>query len=99
MNNFKDFNIVPKSKGFDGEKIKIANLFNTPIDVLGFEIKPSTKKENSKFLTIQILKDGVKRIVFTGSTTLMEQIEQVPKDKIPFKTTIKMGENDRYQFT
>lgn len=99
MNNFKDFNIQPKPKGFNGEKIKIVNLFNTEIKVLGYEIKPSVKKENTKCLTIQIEKEGVKRVVFTGSTTLMEQIEQVPKDKMPFTTTIKLGENDSYKFT
>jgi len=96
--NFKDFNIKPKPLNFVGDKIQMAKIFNFEIKVFYYKIEESTKKENTKCLTIQIEKQGVKRIIFTGSTTLMEQIERVPKDKFPFNTKIIMGDNDRYEF-
>lgn len=99
MNNFKDFDIKPKPKGFVGDKIKIAMLFNTQINVLDYTISPSNKKENTDCLKIQLEKDGVKRVLFTSSTNLMEQIKQVPKEKFPFTTKIVIGENDSYQFS
>jgi hypothetical protein len=98
-NNFKDFNIKPASSKFIGDKISIAKIFNTEIKVVEYKIEDSTKKENSKCLTIQIKKQGVNRIIFTGSLTLMDQIKRVPKDKFPFITKIVMGDNDRFEFT
>jgi hypothetical protein len=98
MHNFKDFNIKPKVNSFVGEKIQVQKLFNLQITVLGFKIEPSKKKDNTKLLTLQIEKGGEKRIVFTGSTVMMEQISRVPDDKFPFVTIIR-GDNDYYEFT
>lgn len=98
-NRFKDFGIKPKSSSFVGDKIKISKVFNIEIVVLDYKIDDSNQKESSKCLTLQIEKDGVKRIIFSGSTNLMNQIELVPKSKFPFTTTIVMGINDRYEFT
>lgn len=97
MHQFKDFNIKPKVTSFVGEKIAISRLFNLPIKVLDFKIEPS-KKNDGELLTLQIEKSGEKRIVFTGSTILIQMIKQVPCDKFPFETTIK-GDNDYYEFT
>lgn len=99
MNRFSDFNIKVNTSTFIGDKIPVAKLFNVEISVLNYKIEDSKKKEDTKCLTLQIEKDGVKRIVFTGSTTLIEQIKQVPSDKFPFTTKIVMGDNDRYEFT
>ena len=98
MNQFKDFKIKPKLKAFVGEKIPIKRVFNTNITVLDYKIEPSTKKENTKRLTLQIKKQGEKRIIFTGSTILMQQIEAVPKDKFPFETKI-INDNEYFEFT
>jgi hypothetical protein len=98
MASFKDFNIVPKAKRFVGEKIKLQKLLNLPIKVYDFNIEPSKKKEGTKFLTVQIEFSGEKRIFFTGSTVLMDMIQQVPHQGFPFDTTIKQ-ENDAYEFT
>lgn len=98
MNNFKDFNIQPKINTFVGEKIQVQKLFNLPIKVLDFKIEPSKKKADTRCLTVQIEKSGEKRIFFTGSTVLMDQISRVPRDKFPFMTTIK-GDNNYYEFT
>lgn len=98
MNQFKDFNITPKLKNFVGDKIPIKRLFNVPIKVFDYKIEPSRKKENTNLLTIQIEKKKEMRIVFTGSTILMQQIEKVAKDKFPFETTI-INDNEYYEFT
>lgn len=87
MNNFKDFNIKP-SANFTGNKIDIDDILNTVITVHKYKISPSTKKPGTQFLTLQIEKDGIQRVIFTGSKNLTNIIEQVPKDKFPFKTTI-----------
>ena len=98
MYNFKDFNIQPRINAFVGEKIQVQKLFNLPIKVVAFKIEPSKQKKGTELLTLQIEKSGEKRIVFTGSTVLIDQIKRVPSDKFPFGTTIK-GDNDYYEFT
>lgn len=98
MHNFKDFNIKPRINAFVGEKIAVQKLFNLQIKVLDHKIEPSKQKEGTELLTLQIEKSGEKRIVFTGSTVLIDMIRRVPEDKFPFTTTIK-GDNDYYEFT
>jgi len=53
---------------------------------------------DTQLLTLQIEKSGEKRIVFTGSTVMIDQIKRVPTDRFPFETVIK-GDNDYYEFT
>lgn len=98
MNSFKDFNIAPRINSFVGEKIQVQKLFNLTITVLAFKVEPSRKKEGTKLLTLQIEKAGEKRIVFTGSTVLIDQIQRVPGNSFPFTTVIR-GDNDHYEFT
>lgn len=98
INNFKDFDIKPKVNSFVGEKIQVQKLFNLSIKVLAFKVEPSKQKQGTEFLTLQIEKSGEKRIVFTGSTVLADQIKRVPENKFPFITTIR-GDNDYYEFT
>lgn len=98
MHNFKDFNIKPRINSFVGEKIQVQKLFNLPIKVLAFKTEPSKQKKGTELLTLQIEKSGEKRIVFTGSTVLIDQIKRVPDNKFPFVTTIR-GDNDYYEFT
>jgi len=98
MKNFKEFNIKPKTTDFVGEKISISRILNKPIIVYAFKIKPSTQKEGTDYLTMQIEKSGEKRIVFTGSKFLMEMIQRVSENNFPFKTVIK-GDEDYFEFT
>jgi len=68
-----------------------------------FAIKPKGSafvgdKIKANYLKLQIEKAGDKRVVFTGSKVLTDQIEQVPREKFPFETTIT-GDNERYEFT
>ena len=100
MNEFKNFNIKPETKSFEGDKIKIYQVLDRLITVLIFKIENSkyTEKGNGKCLYIQIEHDGKKRVVFTGSGILMDMIQKVPKESFPFTTTIK-EENKMLQFT
>src|SRR5688500_14811311 len=98
MHNFTDFNIKHRINAFVGEKIQVQKLFNLPITVIAFKVEPSKQKKGTDLLTLQIEKGGEKRIVFTGSVVLTDQIKRVPDDKFPFVTTIR-GDNDYYEFT
>ena len=98
MNNFKDFGIKPKTNAFLGDKIKIDRVLNTPITVHKFKIEDSKKKPGTKLLTLQIEKDGVKHVIFSGSTILIDMITRVPKEKLPFQTTI-IKESEHLEFT
>ena len=99
MDSFKSFGIKPQTKSFEGDKIKIDKVLNKLIVVEDYKIEPSKfDKGNGKCLFLQIVVDNSKRVLFTGSTNLMEMIQQVPKEKMPFDTTI-IKENDRFEFT
>lgn len=98
MNSFKDFNIKTSSTSFVGDKVKMMKVLNSEIIVHDFVIKDSEKKPGTKYLTLQISRKGEKEIVFTGSKNLMDIIDQVPKDKFPFTTTITQ-EDQMFQFT
>ena len=101
MKQFSDFNIKPTSGSFDGKKISIEDLFNTPIKVLEYKIEESKfsgKNKSNNRLQLSIEYNNEKRITFTGSDTLMEMIKQVPMDDFPFETIIKKKEK-RFEFT
>jgi hypothetical protein len=98
MNSFKDFKIKPSSLSFVGEKVRMTKILNSEIIIHDFIVKDSEKKPGTKYLTLQISRKGEKEIVFTGSKTLMDMIEQVPKEKFPFTTTI-IQDDQMFQFT
>lgn len=99
MNQFKDFGIKPQSKAFEGDKIKIDRILNKKISVHDFKIEQSKyEKGTGKCLYMQIEVDAQKRVLFTGSASLMDMIQQVDKSNFPFETTI-IKENERFQFT
>ncbi|HHT9139073.1 MAG TPA: hypothetical protein ACFYEK_17745 [Candidatus Wunengus sp. YC60] len=90
---FSDFakDILP----LDGPKIKIDAIINKEVTITGFKIMDSKfeKNESSRCLTLQIVLDGHKYVLFTGSIILIEQITKY-QCEIPFVTTIK--KIDRY---
>ncbi len=98
MNNFKNFNIKPIVNNFTGDKIKIDRVLNVEITIHNFKIEDSTAKRGTKYLTLQIEKNDVKHVIFTGSTILMQMISNIPKNGLPFKTTISK-KNEYYEFT
>jgi len=96
MKNFKDLGISkPSINSMVGEKIKVDRILNKEIEVLKFSISES--KYNGSLLTMQIKTNNELRIVFTGSTGLIDQIKQVKNEDYPFKTTI-VKENEFYEF-
>ncbi len=100
MKQFKDLGIAPVIQNFVGDKIKIERILNREITLIGYRIEQSkfTEKGNGKCLHLQIQLGEVKYVVFTGSTVLMETIQKVSKDDLPFKTTI-VKQDDHFEFT
>lgn len=98
MNQFKDFNIQAKLNSFTGDKIKIEKVLNREIKILDFKIEDSKVKPGTKLLTLQIEKSSENHVIFSGSKYLIQQIEQVDKDKFPFTTTI-VKESEHLKFT
>jgi hypothetical protein len=96
MKSFSEFDIPPIKKGFTGDKIKIDRLLNIPIEVREFKVADSNFK--GKCLHLQIRKGEIDHVVFTGSMSLLEQIEKVPGDGFPFTATI-VKKDERYIFT
>lgn len=103
MNRFSQFNIKAPSKGFEGNKIKMARILNREIVVHAYRIEDSKvqafkEKGTGKCLHLQVSLESDMHVVFTSSSGLMETIQMVPEDKFPF-TTIIVEENDRFKFT
>lgn len=100
MKQFKDFKIQPTLKHFIGDKIKIDRILNKQVVIHAFEISASKieGKGNGKCLKLQLEVDGQKRILFSGSVTLQNMIEQVPEKDFPFTTTI-IKETERLEFS
>lgn len=99
MTNFSDLGIKSEVKSFEGDKIKIDRILNKTIVVEAYKIEQSKfEKGSGKCLHIQIQVDGNKRVLFTGSSNLMDVIQRVPTNKFPFNTTI-VKENERFEFT
>ena len=82
---FSDF-AVGETK-LDGEKVKLKDILNQEILVTGHAIHRSKFKDEN-YLTLQFEKDNERKVVFTGSCVLMDQIEKYA-DKIPFFATIR----------
>lgn len=99
MHQFKDFGIKSKPQTFIGDKIKMNKVLNREIVVHDYRIEDSKYGTGgNKCLYLQIEINDTKHVMFTGSKSLIEMIEQVPKSSFPFKTTI-ITENDRPEFT
>lgn len=93
MKRFSDF--AEPTKILDGDKIRIDEIINVEVMVIGFRISESKyeKNKSGKCLTLQVEMNGVRRVVFTGSDVLIGQIEQYGTN-IPFLSTLK--KIDRY---
>lgn len=99
MRSFKDFGIKVSHSNFIGKKLGISQILNREITVLDYKIVDSKIQNGGKCLHLQIEMDGYKHVAFLGSKTLMEAIEQVPKDDgFPFKTII-IQDDKRHEFT
>ncbi len=99
MKSFKEFGIKATSQTLVGDKIKIERVLNRLITVHDFRVVESKyDKGNGKCLHLQVELDDTKRVIFTGSSVLIDLIQQVPKGEFPFQTTI-VKDDGRYEFT
>lgn len=94
MKRFKDF---AEERSFEGDKISINDILNQEIVVLNYRISPSKRKEGTQYTILQIEHEGVKRVVFTGSTVLSSQVQKY-QSELPFLSIIRKI-NDFYTFT
>jgi len=86
MKKFSDF--ADESRGLEGEKMKIGDVFNKPIVVKAFRIFDSKCIKDKSCLQLQFELDGETKIVFTNSAVLIRQIKQY-ESELPFIATIK----------
>lgn len=88
MKRFSDF--AEEARPLDGEKISIAKVIGREIVLIGYKVVTSKYKESNspECLTLQFELDEERRILFTGSKILIEQMEKYG-DEIPFSTVIK----------
>lgn len=90
-----------KAKTLSGDKINISEIFDKEIIVKDYRVVESNynkKNEDKMCLHLQIEFEGKTRVLFPGSEVLIDQIEKVPKEAFPFKTTI-IKEMNWYKFT
>ena len=93
---FSDF--AEEEGPLEGDKAKLDSILNHEIMVIGHRIQGSKyqgKNNSGKCLTVQFRnpEDQEKRVFFTGSDVLIEQMEKYGH-QVPFLTTIKKV--DRY---
>lgn len=89
-------NINPVSRHMIGDKIKIMKVLNKEIIVHGYKLEES--KFKGKCLHMQIEMNEEKYVIFSGSSVLIETIQQVKNEDFPFATTI-VKEDERLKFT
>lgn len=85
---FSDF--AEESSPLDGEKIKIEQVLDQEVLVIGYSIRRSKYEKNrsGKCLLLQMEIENERRVLFTGSDVLIEQLEKYG-DHVPFLATVK----------
>ena len=88
MKRFSDFAQAPKL--LESSKVRIDDVLNVELEVVGFKVKESRYDKNTSgnYLTLQIVMNQEKHIIFTGSEVLLEQLTQY-EEQLPFVATIK----------
>lgn len=86
LKRFSDF--AKDHRPLEGAKINITDVINREIMVLGFKVVGSKYKPGTRCMTLQFRMNDETRILFTGSSVLIEQSETY-KEQLPFLATIK----------
>jgi len=88
LKKFSDF-ATPKPV-LDGDKVKIDDLVNCDLVVIGYRIEKSrfSKNKSGDYLTLQVEIDGKRQIVFTGSDVLIDQMREYGSE-VPFAAVIR----------
>lgn len=100
MKQFSQLGVRTNTSGMTGEKIKVERILNRKIAVISYRVEKSKfpeKTKNGECLFLQIELEGQKRLVFSGSSILIDQIRQVQPEDFPFETTITK-EDEHFQF-
>lgn len=84
---FCDFS--EEDRPLDGEKVAISQIINKEVEITGFRIRASKYEKNKtgQCLMLQLLVDNEKRVLFTGSDVLIDQMKKYG-DNVPFLATI-----------
>jgi hypothetical protein len=92
MKDFSDFN---KQAVLDGEKVSIESILNTNLEILNFAERNSryAKTPDGKYIIIQIKQGDTKKIIFTASRILNEQLIEY-REMLPF--TAQITNNGKY---
>lgn len=88
---FGDF--ADETTQFEGDKIKIDDLLNKELLILGFKIRDSKQKPDTVYATIQLKLNDEEHIMFTASQVIIDQLNKY-KENIPFHAIIR--KIDRY---
>ena len=93
VKRFSDF--AEEDGPLEGDKVRIDSILNQEILVAGYNVRKSKYKKEGveQCLTVQFEIDGNKKIFFTGSNVLLDQIEKYSHE-IPFMAVVK--KIDRY---
>jgi len=85
---FSDFATAPNI--LDGAKTRIDDVLNKELIILGYAVSTSKfgKNKSGKCLTLQFEIDSERRVLFTGSDVLLEQMEKYGA-RCPFAATIR----------
>lgn len=100
MKLFKDLGVTVDAAPMTGEKIKINKVLNKQVEVVDFELNTSkfNQERSKKCLKLQIRYEDELRVIFTGSSMLVNAMSHIKKEDLPFLTTI-VESNGFYQFT
>lgn len=100
MKRFSDFEINVETDLFIGDKIKIAKVLNREITIKAYKIDQSkfVAENNPNKVTMHIVFEEEDRIIFSGSKTLMRQLDAVPKENFPILAVIEKN-GETYKLT
>lgn len=83
---FADF--ANKHVPLAGKKLKITDVFDREIEILGYRVSASKYDKHGPCLQLQFVLAQELCVLFSGSAVLLEQVEAY-KGEMPFVTTIK----------
>jgi len=85
VKKFSDF--AKEERPLEGDKIKMADVLNKPIMILGYRLTESKFPTSAGCLALQVEVEGKKHVIFTGSKVLINQIQKY-EGEVPFETII-----------
>lgn len=86
LKRFSDF--AKDHRPLEGAKCNITDVINREIMVMGFKVVSSKYKPGTRCMTLQFRMNDETKVLFTGSSVLIEQAETY-KDQMPFLAMIK----------